>query len=154
MVEWLVTDLYHLQEHETAAEHKRCSYLFPSPLERVVADGKPDINGELEKMCVTLFDPSLPAGIWCTTGTPPPPPPPLLPTSPTSLHKHQTTHSPFQNTLLQLPVRADKMLKRHSSTLWVVNPHPHVHTFSSQMTHPFRPMSYFDSSESNLSTSL
>lgn len=89
----MITDFYILQEHERATEHKRRSYLFLSPLERVVADGKPDRNGELEKMCVMLVDPSLPAGVWCTTGITPTPPP---------LHEHRTTHSPSQSALLQL----------------------------------------------------
>lgn len=84
---------YFLQEHEKATEHKRHIYLFLSPLERVVADGKPDRKGELEKMCVMLVDPSLPAGVWCTTGITPPPPP---------LFTNTETHSLSRSALLQL----------------------------------------------------
>lgn len=51
------------KKRKGAAERRRDSYLFPSPLERAVADGKPDRKRELERRCVSccLIHPSLQA---------------------------------------------------------------------------------------------
>lgn len=51
------------KKRKGGAERRRDSYLFPSPLERAVADGKPDRKRELERRCVSccLIHPSLQA---------------------------------------------------------------------------------------------